>query len=640
MLEDFPFELLSHIYTNLPTAQSVSHLSLTCRTLHSFTAKEGWKIFLRTRFPSLPVPAAETHDLREAVHGLTTLSRNWDRKAFLARYLEPYGCITSLATRAQIPQWNRPQGQTMGYQPSIDSYEEWTGGDWSARKQVLAWSAGTELILRVKSMGPEVARLWEGADAADRRFYFNEYKHMTAWFTWKMPGRVEGRDDITSLNVIKPFQKNVGQNAEDIVLGTASGELFRLNIGMTDEQSLSGHNYATNGRSVRSTAVSPSSSPLLAACLSDSLLALYPVYDSSSEIGPTAPLSEFTAIPEGKKDCRVWSTQFLSEDKLAIGLGPSTEPVHVYEVTPSGVTKYPIRKFGLDGTHWAPDDRVDVHPHLETNQRQKNSSIYPIAPLPSSSQGGHAAGQVFLSGCYDGIIRLHDMRSPSAYESSYWDPTNDSAIYSLQTQGRERLIAGTARHSMLKVFDLRVGGGRAYHHLDVPVTATTKPSQSRHSNRHHVPHSHPAKASTHYGWNLFLNPRNSSVPRQHQRSSHRSADSPIYSLSLPSSSSPTLFAGVENNVVQLDFVSVLDAHPDPLFAPALERFHRTGQIDVKSSWNPRHDVLQLAMYGQSAENGGAVQLMVQAGVGKYRGEMGRGLDERWRDPAGLRGGKW
>src|SRR5882762_3635393 len=107
MLEDLPFELLSHIYTNLPTAQSVSHLSLTCRTLHSFTAKEGWKIFLRTRFPSLPVPAAETHDLREAVHGLTTLSRNWDRKAFLARYLEPYGCITSLATRAQIPQWNR-----------------------------------------------------------------------------------------------------------------------------------------------------------------------------------------------------------------------------------------------------------------------------------------------------------------------------------------------------------------------------------------------------------------------------------------------------------------------------------------------------------------------------------------------------
>ncbi|OCL13811.1 hypothetical protein AOQ84DRAFT_332091 [Glonium stellatum] len=625
MLEDLPFELLSHIYTHLPTSQSVFYLSLTCRALHSFTAKEGWKIFLRMRFPSLPIPTAEAHDLRDAVHGLTTLSRNWDRKAFLARYLEPYGCITSLATLRRIPQWNSPQGQTMGYQPSIDSYEEWTGSNWSARKQVLAWSAGTELILRVKSMGPEVARLWEGADAADQSFYFNEYKHMTAWFTWKMSGRVEGRDDITTLNVIRPFQKDSKQDSEDIVFGTASGELLRLNVGMTDEQRLIAQNYAVNGRSVRSTAISSSSSPLLAACLSDSLLALYPVYDALSDTGSIAPLSEFTAIPEGKKDCRVWSTQFLSDDRLAIGLGPSTEPVHVYEVTPGGITKNPIRKFGLDGRHWAPGDR--------------NSSVYPIAPLPSSSQGGHTVGQVFLSGCYDGIIRLHDMRSPSAYESSYWDPTNDSAIYSLQTQGRERLIAGASRHSMLKVFDLRVAGGRAYHYLDVPVTAATKPNQSHRPNPHQPSQSHSAKASTHYGWNLFLNPRNY-VPRQHQRSSHRSAESPIYSLSLPSAASPTLFAGVENNVVQFDFVSMLDAHPDPLFNPVLERSYRTGRIDVKSSWNPRHDILQLAMYEQSPENGGAVQLLRQAGVGRYRGEMGRELDERWRDPGGLRHRRW
>lgn len=508
----------------------------------------------------------------------------------------------------------------MGYQPSIDSYEEWTGGDWSSRKQILAWSAGTEIIMRIKNTGPEVAKLWDAANIEDRDFYFDEYKHLASWFTWKIPESVEGRDDIVSLNIIRPYQKKTAhQDAESIAMGTASGELILLTVGMSAEKSLTTQKYETNGLGVRSTDISPSHSPLLAACISGSVLALYPVYSNASTEA-IKPLSKVTAIAEDKQECTVRSTHFLCENRLAVGLGRSTEPIHVYEVNPSGLSKHPLRKFGLNARNWAPNDRA------EGSKRQKISSIYPICPLPPDSQSCHAPGQTFLSGCFDGIIRLHDMRSPSAYESSYWDPTYDSSIYSLQTQGRERLIAGTARHSMLKVFDLRVSGGRAYHHIDVPCPKSSVRRQPPKAPA--AGHSKQAWRSARYSWNIFLNPRNGHHARL------RSTESPIYSLSLPSPHSASIFAGVENAIVQFDFVSMLDRHPDPIFAPALERSRHSEQIDVKRSWNPRKDVLNLGMFEQVPETGG-MRLLVQAGIGQYRGSV-EGLDERWTDPSTVR----
>jgi hypothetical protein len=86
-----------------------------------------------------------------------------------------------------------------------------------------------------------------------------------------------------------------------------------------------------------------------------------------------------------------------------------------------------------------------------------------------------------------------------------------------------------------------------------------------------------------------------------------------------------LFAGVENNIVELDFVSMLDKHPDPLFAHGLVRDPR-GNINVARSWNPKGDVLNFAM----VEHTKTTRLRTQAGVGKYAGVLA-GYDERWRD---------
>jgi WD40 repeat protein len=609
MLQDLPLELLNQIVSELPSARDVSHLSKSNRALHRYVKNVGWKVFVQTRFPSMPIRT----NWQKAAHSLTSSSRNWDRKAFLAHNVEPSNFIVKLPSRELETQWRKPRTQTMGYRPVIDSYEELTGKLWEDRKQVLAWSAGSELVLRVKELGGKSL-------TPERRgtySYFDHHGHRTRWFTYKPPKAIEGSDDITSLKLLtKPYrEENPSTSAtEHIILGTASGKLFlsHLELDRSSNNTL-GSVFETDGRSVRSADVSPSTQRLLAASLADTSIVLYKVpqylYSAPDVYEKVDPFCERSVLLEDGKGYRIWSTRFLSDGLLALGLGPSTKPVHVYQVTNDGLSRDPIRKLGIDWPAWACDDRVEANP-----AKEKQSSIYPIIPLPATTSAGHAQGEVFLSGGYDGIIRLHDMRSPSSYESTYHDPTDDAAIYSLQTLGRERLVAGSSRHGSLKFWDLRISGGRRYHYTDLSIHNTQPQPPVRRRN----------------GWNLFLNPRiqsqqtNSRGPRWRQ---DRSRESSVYSLSSPAPTSPSLFAGVENNVVELDFVSMLDKHPDPVFTNGLVRDQR-GNINVLRSWNPKNDVLNLAMYDHSGA--GELRLKTQAGVGLYTGAL-RGYDERWRD---------
>ncbi|KAF2488459.1 hypothetical protein BU16DRAFT_520608 [Lophium mytilinum] len=625
MLDKLPFELLSHIHTYLDTAQAVAHLSVTCRRLHTFSAKEGWKIFLRTRFPSLSTPS-QPNDYKEVAHGLTTLSRNWDRKGFVARYLEPAGSITSLPTWEQVPRWQHKDGQTIGYQPCIDSYEEWTSGDWSSRKQVLTWCAGTELLVRVKKTGRDTQGFYDTASPNDRNFYFDQYKHLTSWFRYGIPGGMEGRDDITSLEVIRPYQKAPGaDHVESVVFATANGVLQRLNIGLDGGRTSSVQSYTTDGIMIHCTSLSPSTSPILATDSGVSGIALYPMHQENQTESLSA-FSQIDLLPEvvTLKGFSIWGLNFLSENKLGVGVGPSTESFRIFEVSSAGLVKEPIRSYQFD----RPEDshRLDSLPRGPIEV-----STYSIIPLPPSSQGGRDSGEVFLTGDTSGTIRLHDLRSPSSSECSYWDTANDSAIYSLQTQGRERIIAGTGRHTTVMVYDLRVSGGRSYYNIEVP------PTTQRHHKARNPRATRPKmekKSDAHYNWNVFLNPRGVNQFRaQNSRRSHNryERDSPVYTLSLPSPSSPTLFAGVEDAVIQLDFTAILDVHPDPFFASTLERTQR-GEINVKKSWNPRGDVMNFGMYDKTDQTAFGMNLWVQAGVGHYQGTA-PGLDDRWRDPS-------
>ncbi|KZF24938.1 hypothetical protein L228DRAFT_258437 [Xylona heveae TC161] len=639
MLSDLPFELLGHIVTDLPSAQCVYHLSLTCRRLNSYVQEDGWRTFTQTRFPSIAAPPY----WRDAALSLTTLSRNWDRKAFLARYIHPAGSVTQIAGHGRRP-GGRRKAQTMGYQPVLDSCEEQTGNNWASKKEILAWGAGAELVLRNTLSGDAADQKWKESPDDERVDHFDQHHRKVDWVVYKEESHADGRDDITTVNILRPSQRHpdvTSAGYQDIVVGRASGELSLVELSPEKVTDNVKTRYNTGNKPIRSADISPSNNPLLAVSLSDSLITFFPVYTSQPELNRVA---EVSAVPADRRG-RTWSTRFLSNERLAVGLGPSTEPIHIYEVAPDGVVQRPMRTFGSGSSRDNGDtDSLDIPTGA--------SSVYPISPIHYSSPAGGNPGDLFLSGWYDGVSRLHDMRSPAQCVAKYQDPIDDSsAVYSLQTIGLERFIVGAARHGILKVFDLRMSGGKSYFSTSVDAC-------NAHQSSRNPPTPAPADSGIccdwHYetqhdrrDWSVFLNPRG---PAFYRQGSRRSAESPIYSLSSPSPSSPALYAGVENNVVQLDFVSIMDRAQDPVFQygggsapgsivpPATHASHGSSkprfvseETNVINKWDPSGDVLRLALYEQVPMS--AMRLRVQASVGACSSREA-GWDERWCDGRG------
>ena len=187
------------------------------------------------------------------------------------------------------------------------------------------------------------------------------------------------------------------------------------------------------------------------------------------------------------------------------------------------------------------------------------------------------------------FFSLHDLRTANSITAVFRDPVDTfSPIYSLLSIGTERFVAGGARHSIIKVFDLRMPGGKHYYEA--------KPG--------------------HRGWNVFLRPK--------ETPSRRVTESPVYALSRTSQCSPTFFAGVESTVLQIDMVSVMDNHPDPLFKHGQTRIG--GRYDISRKWDPQGKVLCLPMYEHDT---GPVNLMKQRKVEHTRGSI-EGWDERWQ----------
>lgn len=617
-IDTLPNEILSLITTHLERPRDLLYLSLASRRLSEFAKLDGWKALLRGRFGLSGLDA----DAYNAVHGVTTLCRNWDRRGLIARYLEPTEKTMSMNTwRAE--RWRGPQGQTMGYQPSIDSYEE-IYGSWGERKEVLAWSAGTQIVMRTKETGANIEKIRqreEGLDqASDQTWRYDAFRHLNTWFTYKIPDSSEGRDDIVDLKLLRPHQRDSA--SEDIVFGTASGQLSLLSAS-PDFAETRVQNYNTDHpditgelrkRAIVDLSISSSSTPLLATALSDASLAVYPIDRHNFSDEAIEPSSTTKAVLDGKPHRRLWSCEFVSDDAVAVGWGPHAEPIEVYHIGPEGFLSEPLRRFNVTSENLA---------------HSNHTSVYPILPLPSTSPGASEAGNTFLSGGYDGIVRLHDMRSPRGFEQIFWDPTNDSPVYSLAAHGRERFVAGVALHAMIKVFDLRLSGSHSYHAVSPPKSKPKGKAVSRDSTTNIIIDDSRSKIPIRSGgWNLYLKPRNSTSRTQQS--------SPVYSLSVPSPTSQNLYAGLEGAVQSLTFHGVADTYPDPMLSYGLVRHHN--DIDIRASYNSDGGVLRMGMYEQGTEEGIGMQLLVQDGVtasvvGKDRRAKAtaKGMDERWID---------
>ena len=495
----------------------------------------------------------------------------------------------------------------MGFQAVIDCYEDVSSHSWTSRKEILAWGAGAGLVMRVRNMGDEVEQSWQSDNEEDRFWKYDQYHHRNRWIKYHEERHKDGRDDIISINLLRPNQGSP-ESMERVILGRYSGELERIEFSPQNGSYQAGTRFDTDGRLVLYTDVSKNPEPLLAASLSDGTVSLYSACSQSSE---TTALAN-TLVISASKDIRAWSTRFLRPDLLAVGLGPSMTPIQIHTVTPTGVNPSPLRTFTTT---------------FSDGSLNQDTSVYPIVPLSTSSQAGGAEGDLFLSGWFDGAIRLHDLRSPAPYIAIYNDPIDTfSAIYSLLPLGRERFVAGGARHTTMKVFDFRLPGGKAYYAVDV------EPCSSSSTGQPPTPAPKGVCCTYHYenkhnrrDYNVFLDQQQRLPSRTHYQFS-RSGESPIYSLAASSAYSPCIYAGVEDNVIQIDIMSMMEKYPDPIYKYGAQC--RAGnRSDRMAKYDPRGLVLNLALIEQT--NGAGMMLRSQAPIGARNTQTIPGWDERW-----------
>lgn len=200
MLENLPIEILQQVAGHLPTASAIVNLSLTSKKLHERLAVDDYAIFrqfVQNRFPSISSPPL----WKEAALILTSRSRAWDRKAFIASACQPPRDDQFWPTRVE------PR-QRFGFVPVIDSYEIWDIG--TARREVLAWGAAGRLRLRITENGT------------------------TSWRTWRMPDDHLPQNDILEMRLLKPHQRQMESN-EQMIIRRATKEIVKVESGIEEE---------------------------------------------------------------------------------------------------------------------------------------------------------------------------------------------------------------------------------------------------------------------------------------------------------------------------------------------------------------------------------------------------------------------
>jgi F-box-like len=578
MLSNLPLEILWQIFADFPAARDLRNLSLTCHALYHAVRQGGWRVFVKSRFPSLSSAITPDTSSMDAAKGLVALSRNWDRRALVARDLPSIGMIMRGPDPYIFPRQRnrlRNSGQTMGFIPVIDSFEEMVGGDWSRRKELVVWAAGTKLAFRCQTKNTSIEEYNPYNVRPDRQ------GKLSRWGVYHDRTSREGRDDFTALKLIIKSERAIeirdGMPCFSVLVGTASGNLSILDITprpySTSELSYDRKKtlQTSSNSSIRSADLSPSQRLVLSATANGTVN----IFDIRGNAETILPLSSHHVTSFG----HLWTARFLSEDTIAVGTGQSNVPLQVYRLTPTGIMEIPLRVWGADNGNisWESLRHIPV------------STVTSILPLPSCSSS-NSGRNFFLSGRTQGSILLHDLRSPRNVDAEFFDPVDPSTVYSLVSKGRERIVAGASRNTLLKFFDLRMSGGRNY-------TYTTGLSDA---NR---PQSRKGRHS--YGWSIFVRPQDQQS-QQHQfgtparyqhglagntQANRQDLMSPTYSISTPSLASSTLYTGLMERIVQMDIVDLFDRFPDPV--------HRTLPINSPSPsniWDGDYLAIELSTY--------------------------------------------
>lgn len=577
MIDQLPPEIILQIISHLPTATAILNVCSVNRKLREILKNDRSAVFhtfIHRWFPSIQA----SPPWQEAASRLTSRSRAWDRKAFIARE-----CAPPRDEDESTPRNNRWQHFT--YVPVIDSYETFDSNHGQSPKEVLAWGAAGRLRMRTTR------------------------GRVVKWSSFKVPDDSVAHTDILDLRLLRPHQ-NRNRHGESIVIRRANGNIALLNAMPEKDSFATASTYISKrDASIDCMAISDAPEPIIAVCESKSIQ-LSPVHCAGQEtrMDKAIPLTETSTVKQRKR-----CAKFLTYTRIAIATqhleGLDQAPVEVFDISPTGLTSSPLVRL------------QDFVTETSTLRGRKGANC--LARVESISQSGNCAGNLLLSGWSDGIARLYDLRCGSKPVREYTDAVDDGQIFSILPIGQERFLAGSHQNACLKVFDMRMDA-RVY---DYSCLAPPMKKDTQHQEMNPARQQGPAgQRSRDINVFLALTVHRASQPWQPLPGRHNNARLPryrgsIYSLSSPSPSSPTVYAGIQNHVIQLDFVATDDCF-----------LKRAGAHKILD----QRPILDLSCYErprEGFESTDTVLLRKQAEwkqCWQSRIEAETGWDERWR----------
>lgn len=153
--------------------------------------------------------------------------------------------------------------------------------------------------------------------------------------------------------------------------------------------------------------------------------------------------------------------------------------------------------------------------------------------------------------------RLHDLRSPKSYEREFMDTIDNNPIYCIQPFGHDRFLVGAGADAIVKVFDLRMQN--TYSYMNTNLSSQSSQNRGSSSTPHEIKAQKngiraPSSPVPRRDFSFFI----SHHPPTPSRRTHHAYRGPIYSMSSPSPSSSTIYTGIVDGIVRLDFASTDD----------------------------------------------------------------------------------
>lgn len=150
---------------------------------------------------------------------------------------------------------------------------------------------------------------------------------------------------------------------------------------------------------------------------------------------------------------RPWQEPFvwdISSKAWTVKMDQSKSPAWL-ALGHSSFTPFSIYTLGQDGLP------INVAKPTQLLGNKSSTSVYGIAtPPPTSPLGG--SSNTIVSAWYDGTVRIHDLRRASRQPIlELVDPLGDAPLYSVACGGGSgcTVAAGTARHSLVRLWDIR-----------------------------------------------------------------------------------------------------------------------------------------------------------------------------------------